>query len=122
MEPLKAINESIASVILNLEDSKNLFSRNHAFSLRFNGKTITNSTGIAFKFNDEIYIITDGNIFAPYSQQTNIINNIEMIIQFNHHFSKQKMTQIMAGRYSINETEESTKEVEMQDEAPVSLS
>ena len=115
MEPLKAINESIASVILNLEDSKNLFSRNHAFSLRFNGKTITNSTGIAFKFKDEIYIITDGNIFAPYSQQRNIINNIEMVIQFNHHFSKQNKyhAQIMKTQH-LNQLQSSIENMDHQ--------
>ena len=86
---LKKVNESVVSVILNLKDYKNLYSRNHAFSLRFNGKTITNSTGIAFQFHHEIYVICDGNIFAPYSQQINILNDIEMIIQFNHTFSKQ---------------------------------
>eukprot|EP01083_Nonionella_stella_P168679 570192_1 len=75
---LKQVNQSVVSVILSINDPKNFYSRNHAYSLRFNGKTITNSTGIAFKYQHKIYVICDGNMFAPYIK----MHDIELTAQF----------------------------------------
>ena len=63
------LNKSIVSVVLRLQDYKNLYSRNHAFALRFNGETLTNTSGVAFHWNDNLYVISDANLIAPYSPQ-----------------------------------------------------
>ncbi|ETO05735.1 hypothetical protein RFI_31661, partial [Reticulomyxa filosa] len=57
---------NVVTVVLALNDPKRSYVYNHAFTRQRRGWTTTSCSGLLFVHDKEYYIITDGNMFAPY--------------------------------------------------------